>query len=424
MYERVSTEEQVKHGISIEAQSAALHKWAADNGHEIVGEYTDNGVSARKMPSKRPELQRLLGDIPGRKIELVAFVRLDRWTRNVKGYYQVQDVLDKYKVSWQAIQEDYETVTASGRMKVNIMLSVAENEADRTSERIKAIHAHKVNLGEPITCSQPLGLKIDGKKLVPDDNADAARAAFAEFVKTANVTKTMDFLRTYYSISLPNLSVRNLLRNRLYIGEYRGNKEYCEPIIEKAVFDEAQRLLSMRGVKAPHTGRVYLFSGLVFCGECGHRMVGYKARTLSYRCNNHFELKRCNHRGCYQEKAIEAYLLDHIVELAEGQAAQYHAAQKRKPEVDRATVKRKLERLKDLYVEGDIDKDKYRIERDKLTPLLDAPPPPKQSVLEILGDNFEDRYAKMTALQKQQTWRKVIDHITISSDRELHIFLR
>ena len=158
LYARVSTEEQVRRGISIEAQLAALEDWAKREGHAVVDRYVDNGISARKPPSKRPELQRLLRDLPERKIELVAFCKLDRWTRNVKGYYQVQDVLDRHKVAWIAIHEDYETLTASGRMKVNIMLSVAENEADRTSERIKAVFDHKVALGQPITNALPLGL--------------------------------------------------------------------------------------------------------------------------------------------------------------------------------------------------------------------------------------------------------------------------
>ena len=63
LYIRVSTEEQAIHGLSIEAQTAALEEWARANRHKVVGIYIDAGISARKPASKRPELQRLLDDV-------------------------------------------------------------------------------------------------------------------------------------------------------------------------------------------------------------------------------------------------------------------------------------------------------------------------------------------------------------------------
>ena len=143
LYVRVSTEEQALHGLSIEAQTAALQVWAQTNGHKVVGVYTDAGVSARKPASKRPELQRLLGDVRAGKGELIVFTKLDRWFRNIAEYYKVQEVLEKHHVDWRTIHEDYDTSTASGRLKINIMLSVAQDEADRASERIKAINEMK-----------------------------------------------------------------------------------------------------------------------------------------------------------------------------------------------------------------------------------------------------------------------------------------
>lgn len=90
LYARVSTEEQALHGLSIEAQKAALGEWAAN--HTIVDYYIDLGVSARKPILKRPELQRLLRDVEQDRIDLVVFTKLDRWTRNIREYYKAQDV--------------------------------------------------------------------------------------------------------------------------------------------------------------------------------------------------------------------------------------------------------------------------------------------------------------------------------------------
>lgn len=424
LYTRVSTEEQARHGISLEAQSAALHEWAESNGHVIVGEYTDDGVSARKAPSKRPALQRLLKDISVNHTEVIAFTKLDRWTRNVKGYYQVQDALDRNKVAWIAIQEDYETLTASGRFKVNIMLSVAENEADRTSERIKSIMEHKIVMGEAITRSLPVGYEIRDKHVVPNEHAEAAQAVFDFFIRTANTQRARDMLQNVYGISLPLLSIRTMLRNELYLGRYRGNTEYCQPIIKPEVFAEAQRLLDHRTVKQTHTRQTYLFSGLVFCAECGHRMVGIHTKVLSYRCNQHYELKRCSHGGYYNEEKLESYITQHLNETVAGYTAEYEAEKKKTPQIDRAAIQRKLDRLKDLYVDGDIDKEKYKEERDKLTPLLEVKESRPRKPTVVVGDNFAETYGKLSRAQKQEFWRNIIDKIVIDKSKNISIFLR
>ena len=408
----------------MDAQSAALHEWAEKNGHVIVGEYTDEGVSARKAPSKRPALQQLLHDLPLNKTELIAFCKLDRWTRNVKGYYQVQDVLDRHKVAWIAIQEDYETLTASGRFKVNIMLSVAENEADRTAERIKSIMEHKVAKGEAITNSLPIGYSIIDKRVAPDANADAAKAAFATFIQTANVKRTRDMLQSVYGISHTMSSVRRLLENELYIGRYRGNLNFCEPIIDEKTFNEARRILNGRTVKRSPTRVVYLFSGIVFCGVCGHRMTGtQKNKYLAYRCNTHYTLRECSNSGYASEEKLENYLVTHIAEIVAGYEAQYETERK-KPPVDRAAIQRKLDRLKDLYLDGDIDKDKYKEERDKLTPLLDVEHSRPRKPTVVIGDDFAKTYAALSRTQKQHFWREIIDRIVIDEKREVSISLR
>jgi len=150
LYIRVSTEEQAIHGLSIAAQQEALDAWALANHVAVVGHYIDAGISARKPAAKRPELQRLLRRVQEDEVDLIVFTKLDRWFRNVAEYYKVQAVLDAHHVSWQAIHEDYETATSSGQFKVNIMLAVAQNEADRTGERIKMVFDSKRSRNEYI----------------------------------------------------------------------------------------------------------------------------------------------------------------------------------------------------------------------------------------------------------------------------------
>lgn len=215
-----------------------------------------------------------------------------------------------------------------------------------------------------------------------------------------------------------------MLRNELYLGRYRGNTEYCKPIIEADVFAEAQRILDHRTVKQTHTRHTYLFSGLVFCGECNHRMVGIHTKVLSYRCNQHYELKRCSHSGYYNEVKLESYILQHLNEIVAGHTAEYKAEKKKTPQIDRAAIQRKLDRLKDLYVDGDIDKAKYKEERDKLTPLLEVKQTAVQKPTVVISNDFLQHYATLSRQQKQEFWRNIIDRIVIDKNKEVSIFLR
>ena len=420
LYSRVSSEEQMRHGISIEAQSEALRSWAKENGHEIVGEYVDPGISARKAPSKRPALQQLLADIPVRRIELVAFTKLDRWTRNVKGYYQVQDVLDRYKVAWIAVQEDYETITASGRFKVNIMLSVAENEADRTSERIKAVQAYKVALGQPVSGSLPIGLKIEGKQVMPDKYADAAREAFELYAKTGNKSGVKTMLREKYGLSRALKNIDRMLRNPIYRGRLGENDRFCEPLIPPELFDRVQDTLARRTTKQTPTGHAYLFAGLMVCAECGRRLAGAKNKQLwYYRCQGHYMYGECGVYHNFREDVIEQECLTRLAVLAKSKKAT--APIKKPPQVNVAAMKQKLTRLKELYIDGDISKEQYLTRKNELTALLEAQKPPERPPV-VLGDNFLAEYQAMNKDARKLFWRSVIDHITVYANHDVDIF--
>ena len=163
----VSTEEQKKHGYSIQAQKDKLQNYIdAHADMMLVDFYIDDGVSAVKV-GKRLALQRLLQDVKDGKIDLILFTKLDRWGRSVGIYYQIQSVLDEYGVIWKAIDEDYEIETSAGKFKVNIMMSVAQQERDRCSERIKDAFEYKLKNGEALfgSAATPIGFKVENKQI-------------------------------------------------------------------------------------------------------------------------------------------------------------------------------------------------------------------------------------------------------------------
>lgn len=426
LYARVSTEEQARSGLSIDTQLDNLRRWAAEHGHVVVGEYVDPGISARKSPLKRPALQRLLGDLD--KIDAVVFTKLDRWTRNVKGYYQVQDLLDARKVAWIAIQEDYETVTSAGRFKVNIMLAVAESEADRTSERIKVVLDRKIARGEYIGTHPPLGFSVDGKRLVLTEDAPLVREAFAVYRRTGSVYQAKDFLHAHgHALVYP--TVHKMLRNPMYAGRYRDNPDYCPAIIPPAEFDEVQRLLERRSVRRSTTRNVYLFSGLLRCSVCGHSLGGNYVNanvSLRYRCPYHAMNGRCPNARNYREIDIEAWLLDNLLPAFTRMEASMKAPKAQKRPADRAAVQRKIDRLTELYVDDLIDKEKYVQERAALLALLpDEEPAPRDlsQIRDILmAADFRDRYASLSREDKRSLWRSIVDRIDADPRGNLSIY--
>lgn len=444
LYARVSTEEQARNGQSIETQLANLQEWAKQQGHSVVGVYIDSGVSARKPATKRPELQKLLAELKEKRAELIVFTKLDRWFRNVKEYYKVQEILDAHGVAWQAIQEDYETVTATGRFKVNIMLAVAEDEADRTSERIKVVFENKVTKGEVITGKTPLGYRIENKRLVPDEQSDTARAIFRYYMEHQSVNSTMRYARDSLGVSLHQHTITWMLKNTIYIGMYRGNPNYCEPLIPQAQFDAVQEMLSQRSVKRTPTGRVYIFSGLIFCADCGHAMSGrYGGSRIDhrgeltgyayYRCNHSATYHDCVHSRAIAEMKFEKWLLENVsAKFADYRANWIMASAKKKaPKIDRAAILRKLDKLKELYVNDLITMDQYRADYDRYNAeLLKAasepvdPTPDFDKISKLLSGDLSAAYSKLEPELRRSFWRSFIEKIEIDRDNTPTIFFK
>ena len=157
LYARVSSEEQSKYGFSVQNQIDRLKKYAEENNLAIVDIYVDEGFSAGSK--KRPELQRMLNDL--HRFDLIIFTKLDRFTRNVLDANEMVNEFQRVGVSIKAIDEDdVDTSTADGMFMFNLKVSLAQRELAKGSERVKTVFEYKVNKGQPITGSVPIGLRI------------------------------------------------------------------------------------------------------------------------------------------------------------------------------------------------------------------------------------------------------------------------
>ena len=439
LYIRVSTDEQATHGLSLEAQQAALEKWARENNCKVVGTYIDGGKTARKSMKNRTELTRLLEDVQNNKIDLVIFTKLDRWFRNIKDYYKVQEILEAHNVNWKTIFENYDTTTANGRLYINIMLSLAQDEADRCSERIKAVFENKRANGEATCPNVPIGYKFEKSKiLVDEERAPIAKALFEHYYIHNSMCAARKYVIDNFGEYLHHYTVKRMLTNTLYIGIYRGYKNFCEPLIEKDKFYKIQKIIKERNIKANPSEYDFIFSGMCVCAECGCRMAGNAQKRhyaggregyyVVYKCNRHYSTRKCLHNKAIWEKKIENYLLENIEEELQNHIIELEAAQKsrRKPKVNKTEIKKKLEKLKDLYVNDLIDIDMYKKDYAELNAKLAAAEPKEEKIdltpfRDFLKSDFLKIYETLNNEAKRIMWRNVISRLIITADNKIAI---
>lgn len=418
LYIRVSTEEQARRGLSLPEQRNNLQDYAATRGMHVVGEYIDAGISARKRYRKRPALLRLLDDCSKGMIDLILFTKLDRWFRNVHDYYEAQDMLDRYHVAWQATQEDYETKTASGRLKVNIMLSVAQDEADRTSERIKFVNDGKRARGEATNGRAPIGLMVRDRRYVPTENGqEMVQDMFSYFIKSRSVLALRRYMRDTWGVDRSYTKFRNYLQNRLYIGEVYGIANACPALVSQQDFDLANEIIASRSQRNSAADRIYLFSGILHCKECGKTM---QSETITkepytytyYRCRTHMlDGNECPHLHRIREDALEEYLLSEIHPLALRAAAALRHQPQKKPAISADKVREKMQRLKTLYVSGLIELDEYRSDYEKLKAQLDQTKPAIATIdPEKLKVSLAE-YPHLTREAKKTFWTRTVKRI-------------
>lgn len=387
-----SKEYQAMHGYSLEAQREALTKYAKEHSLFIFDYYVDEGKSARKRYNKRKEFMRMMEDVQANKIDLILFIKLDRWFRSVKDYYKIQEILEAHNVNWKTTEDHYDTSTTDGRLYINIRLSVAQDESDRDSDRIKFVFDSKVARREVITGSVPMGFKIENKHLIHDPaTVEMVRDLFKYHKLHNNKNGAIRYIFETYGIAMAAHTLSKMLTNPLYKGEYRGITGYCEPIIEPAVFDKIQQIAKSSNVRTTPAKRFYIFSSLVVCAECGYKMAG-RYRTSGpkeyyhYRCNRSANIGDCSHQKNINEKDIEKWLLENIED-----------------EISKYIVDYKAQLAE--------------------TPEPTAPAVDFQALQDFLHSDFKAIYIGLDRKKRRTLWRSIIKQIRVDAHNHITVSL-
>src|SRR5437879_2141274 len=132
-YCRVSTDEQARDGVSLDAQEARLRSYALATARELSDVIVDSGESAKSL--QRPGMQQILAGIRSGEIGAVVSLKLDRLTRSVRDLADLLDLVAKKDVALVLVAESIDTSTAIGRMVANLMATVSQWEREAIGER-------------------------------------------------------------------------------------------------------------------------------------------------------------------------------------------------------------------------------------------------------------------------------------------------
>ena len=352
IYMRLSRDdERAGESLSIENQRAILTEYVSKQGWTVYDEYVDDGVSG--VSFDRPGVQRLLDDAKTGKINLILCKDLSRFGRNYIQVGQFTDyIFPMYNIRFIALADNVDTANSrsTGMDMMPIVNIFNEWHCASTSKKIRAVLEADAKKGKYKSPTAAYGyIRSDDEKHTPVIDPEAAavvRRIFemrAKGIAMAHIAETLNAEKIpppseYYCgkigksnrKSATNLwcrtSVRQILKNPIYIGTMaqlrsttvsyknhkviRKNKEDWivvehnhEPIIPKELWDKVREYdESVSRGKKDHSGKMSVFSGMLYCHDCGYKMkqvwinrekgsigysCGYRARFGKQFCSTH-----------------------------------------------------------------------------------------------------------------------------------------
>lgn len=138
IYTRVSTEDQVREGTSLEVQREFLVNYSKSNSYEVYNIYVDDGYSG--YTRERPALKKLLRDAKLKKFNMIIVYKIDRFARNNRLLLNLVEDLNNIGLGFKSATEAFDTVSAAGKLALSMLGTVAQFERDRIIERVFPRH--------------------------------------------------------------------------------------------------------------------------------------------------------------------------------------------------------------------------------------------------------------------------------------------
>ena len=324
IYARVSTQEQVENGNSLEFQIDKLKAYCQLHELKVVGEYIDAGVSGAKF--SRPALNRLKDDID--KIDIVLIYKLDRLSRSIKDtMLLIEDVFKPNNIDLISLSENFDTSQAMGMATIGMLSTFAQLERETIKERMIAGKLQAVKNGKYINHA-PFGYKkVDGKLVKDENTRKCVEFIFEKLLEGHSTTKIAKMIELNGYAEL-----RTALWHFNTINRFVHKKVYCghtplmdilvknthEPYITDEEQDYILKLINSRKCspsKAYDRSFPAVFRGMINCPTCHRKMAVSRAPKKGVKKDKLYLIRyRCPY--CKLDKKGNYYLPEELIEEA------------------------------------------------------------------------------------------------------------
>lgn len=400
-YTRRSTERQV---ASPETQLHEITEFCAQQGHVLVRTYHEVAITAKSEIERRTAMPQLISDIKTRPRDFDGIIvwKLDRLMRNRFEHHRIMAILEKYKCEILSLKDPMTgQKTAADRLISAVMADFNAYEREVTGERIYAHHRSRLLQGHWPGGPVSMGFEWDliAKVFTLSDRSDDVLKVFDVFISSnGNALATAKALnqsgiRSPRGGSWSNTVILAFLRNP----QYRRQMSYDElrvdaahiipPLVPETVIAQTDVLLGQAKQLTPrHIGSQHVYSGLLYCSECGGRLTGGR-----YKCRGHVYVRWTCGAGkakgiCSSHQVSDRYI-DALVGHAIGRLfAEYKGELKEakvtknakpvKVKAARSHLEEKRRRIQDAYFNGYITREEFaaRAEEVRVAEAADRPP--------------------------------------------------
>ena len=331
LYIRLSRDDGNVESDSIVSQRSLLNQYVKENNYKVLEEYVDDGFTGTNF--ERPSFKRMIKDIESGRINMIITKDMSRLGRD---YIGTGELIEKYfpnnNVRYIAINDGIDTFIDNTNNDIAPFKAIMNDMyAKDISKKVKTSLHSRMKEGLYVSGRCPFGYMKDTTNknhlVVNKEQAEVVKLIFDLALKgntyhyiAEDLTKRkIKTPASYYNyvwntknINGNTLSqekgiwfdttVRSILQNQIYVGDtvqgktkkinYKLKKtvknkprDYIiventhEAIIDRDTFNYVQTLLP-KNVKRPEKKRFYLLDGLLYCGDCKHRItIRYQNKT-------------------------------------------------------------------------------------------------------------------------------------------------
>ena len=321
--------------VSIEQQLADIRAFAQREGYTIVHEYADHARSGFKNASARTAFQSMMSAAESGTFDTVLAWKVDRFGRNREDSAIYKGKLRRFGVRVLYAMEPIPEGSA-GVLLEGMLEATAEWYSRQLSENVTrgmTDNAHRCLYNGTKILGYVRG--PDGRYALQPEEAAIVRHIFdlyASGFSAARICRQLNDrgLKTSRGCSWRPEALIRLISNERYTGVYIWGDirvpDGMPAIIDRSIFEEAQRMKKKTARHIEQGAIDFLLTGKAFCGHCGAAMIGDSGtskdgtRHYYYTCQGRKARKCCHKKNLkkdYLENTVVDFVLDHVLSDAQ-----------------------------------------------------------------------------------------------------------